>query len=261
MISRYIALDGTNNTRDLGGMRTKDGRTIKPGRLIRSSRLSGLGDLEWVSKNVGLVVDLRSSREIEEEPDPVIPGTEYLHLPIFELQAEGVTRDKKSERGFMVVTDPDAAMERMASVYLRFITTEFCLSQYRRLIRLLFEPRDKAVLWHCTAGKDRTGMAALFIQEILGVCRDDIMADYMITNEYLKDEVAGHLKERALRQGSKLDEASKNAMLCLLESREEYPRRLYAKADELYGSFDSFIRDGLGISASEREEFRNMYLE
>ncbi|MBQ1892019.1 MAG: tyrosine-protein phosphatase, partial [Firmicutes bacterium] len=94
VISTYIPVEGLNNTRDLGGMITKDGRRIKPHRLIRSSRLSKLKDAEWISENVALAVDLRSSREIEEEPDPVIPGVEYLHLPIFELQAEGVTRDK-----------------------------------------------------------------------------------------------------------------------------------------------------------------------
>ena len=261
MISTYIPVEGLNNTRDLGGMITKDGRRIKPHRLIRSSRLSKLKDAEWISENVALAVDLRSSREIEEEPDPVIPGVEHLHLPIFELQAEGVTRDKRSERGFMTVSDPKAAMDRMASVYLRFITTEFCLSQYRRLIRLLLEPREKAVLWHCTAGKDRTGIAALMIQEILGVDRDSIMADYMITNEYLKDEVSEHLQDRARRQGSPLDEETEKAMLALLLAYEEYPAAFYKKADELYGSFDAFIRDGLGLCDAEREKFRDLYLE
>lgn len=261
VISRYIDLKGMNNTRDLGGMRTRDGRKIKPNRLIRSARLSKLKDTAWFTENVGLLVDFRSSREVEEEPDPIIPGVENLHLPIFEMQASGVTRDKESERTIMAPSDPEVALERMASVYVRFVAEEFSLSQYRRFLRLLFEQREKAVVWHCTAGKDRTGAAALFIQELLGVSREDIMADYMATNEFLTDETREHLDARARQLGRPLEAAEEEAMLCFLGANEEYPRRVYAKAEELYGSFDAFIRDGLQISDAEREQFRQMYLE
>ena len=61
-------------------------------------------------------------------------------------------------------------------MYARFVNDDFSLSQYRRFIGLLSEPREKAILWHCTAGKDRTGTGAMFIQELLGVGREDIMA-------------------------------------------------------------------------------------
>ena len=146
-------------------------------------------------------------------------------------------------------------------MYLRFVAEEFSLNQYRRFMRLLFQPRDKAVLWHCTAGKDRTGIAALFIQELLGVSREDIMADYLSTNEFLTDETRQHLDTRAGQLGRPLTEPEEKAMLAFLGASEEYPLRVYAKAEELYGSFDGFIRDGLGISDAERETFRQMYLE
>ncbi len=85
--SKYIHIPGMNNTRDLGGMRTKDGRTVRPNMLYRSSKLSKLEDRDWFTRNVALVVDMRSSMEINENPDPHIPGVGYLHLPIFEMQA------------------------------------------------------------------------------------------------------------------------------------------------------------------------------
>ena len=84
-ISRYIDLKGMNNTRDLGGMLTKDGRRIKANKLIRSGRLRDLRDRAWFTENVGLVVDLRTTWEVGEEADPVISGVENLHLPIFEM--------------------------------------------------------------------------------------------------------------------------------------------------------------------------------
>ena len=258
VISRYIEIPGMNNTRDLGGMPTKDGRLIRPNMLYRSGRLNELQDPDWFTRNVGLVVDFRSSREVNENPDPEIPGVEYLHLPIFEMQAEGVTRDKESERR-MIAPDPETALERMAAVYGRFISDDFSLSQYRRFIRLLFEPREKAILWHCTAGKDRTGTAALFIQELLGVGREDIMADYLATNEYLKDEVRQFIERNAEQSGG-LDETAKKAMMAFMGAHERYILLVYAQAEARFGSFDAFLREGLGVSDDERAELRQRYL-
>ena len=148
----------------------------------------------------------------------------------------------------------------MASVYARFVTDVFCLSQYRRFIRLLFEPREKAILWHCTAGKDRTGTGALFIQELLGVGREDIMADYLITNVYLKDEVRHFIDMMAERSGD-MDEDAKKGMMAFMGAHEKYPLTVYAQAEAKYGSFDGFIRDGLGVTDAQREELRRRYLE
>ena len=259
IISRYIDIPGMNNTRDLGGMRTKDGRVIRSNMLYRSAKLSNLKDPDWFTRNVGLVVDMRSSKEIGENPDPAIPGVEYLHLPIFEIQATGVTRDSESDRR-MEAPDPETALARMASVYARFVADEFCLSQYRRFIDLLFEPREKAVLWHCTAGKDRTGTGALFIQELLGVGREDIMADYMITNVYLKDEVREFIDRIAEKNGG-MDEDAKKGMMAFMGAHEKYPLTVYAEAEARYGSFEIFLRDGLGVSDARREELRRRYLE
>ena len=261
VISTYLDIKGLNNTRDLGGMITKDGRKIRPGRLIRSSRLTDLGDPDWLAENVALVVDLRSSKEAGEEPDVVVPGVEYLHLPIFEVNGAGVSRDKESRKRLIDSSGPEESRECMASVYLRFVSDDFCLSQYRKFMHLLLEPREKAVLWHCTAGKDRTGTAALFIQELLGVGRDDIMADYLKTNDHLKEEIREILEMRAGELGRPMTETEVEMMFQFLRAYEEYPLRLYAKAEELYGSFDAFIREGLGISDEERETFRKMYLE
>ena len=260
VISRYVDIAGMNNTRDLGGMRTKDGRTIRPNMLYRSARLEKLQDPAWFTEHVGLVVDMRSSQDVREGPDPEIPGVEYLHLPIFEMQASGVTRDEESDRRmFGPPPDRETALQRMSEVYARFVSDEFCLTQYRRFVRLLFEPREKAILWHCTAGKDRTGTGALILQALLGVSREDILADYLATNEYLKDEIRGFVDMVAQQSGG-MDEKAREAMLAFMGADERYPLAVFAQAEALYGSFDGFIRDGLGVSDDEREELRRKYL-
>ncbi len=257
--SKYIHIPGMNNTRDLGGMRTKDGRTVRPNMLYRSSKLSKLEDRDWFTRNVALVVDMRSSREINENPDPQVPGVDYLHLPIFEMQAVGVSRDRESDRRAAAL-DMETAIKSMSSVYARFVNDEFCLYQYRRFIRLLFEPREKALLWHCSAGKDRTGTGALFILELLGVDREDILADYLMTNEYLKDEIREFVDRAAERSGG-MDDAAREALTVLMGAHERYPLTVYETAEARYGSFDAFLREGLGVSDDEREELRRRYLE
>ena len=155
--------------------------------------------------------------------------------------------------------DPSLA-EEYAVLHARFVSDDFCLSQYRRFVRLLFEPREKAILWHCTAGKDRTGTGALIIQEMLGVGREDIMADYLITNVYLKEEVSRFIDMIAEREGG-MDENAKQAMFAFMGAHEKYPLTVYAEAEARYGSFDAFIRDGLGVTDAEREALRQRYLE
>jgi protein-tyrosine phosphatase len=257
--SKYIDVPGLNNTRDLGGMRTKDGRAVRPNMLFRCAKLNGLKDPDWFARNVGIIVDMRSSQEVEETPDPDIPGVEHLHLPIFEMQATGVTHDEESDRK-LGAPDPQAALKSVEAVYARFVSDEFCIAQYRRFIRLLFEPREKAVLWHCAGGKDRTGVGALLIQELLGVSREDIMADYLSTNVYLKDEI-DHLMDMMAEKSEGMSEDGIKAMRVFFDAREEYLLTLYSEAEKKYGGIDGFIRDGLGVSDAERELLRKKYLE
>ena len=264
IMSRRIILQGLNNTRDLGGMPAADGRIIRPGLLIRSGHLYSASpdDIVWLSGHVALIVDFRTPQEKEEKPDPEIPGVSYLHLPAFESLSAGVSRDEKSnEEAFaMVAGNPDGALEYMKSTYRGFVENKFTLSRYSRFVHLLLESRDSAVLWHCTAGKDRAGFASVIVEEMLGVDRADIKADYLATNEFLASEIS-QLNEMVGRQMGGLNKKSEKALDWLFGAHEEFLDAALEKADEIYGSFDDFIRDGLDISDMEREKLKMMYLE
>ena len=264
VISRRIALEVPANTRDLGGMIGIGGRKIVSGKLFRSGNLYGASeaDLKYLAENVALVVDLRSDKEREEKPDPVIEGAESLWLPVFEKREIGGSRDKQADRtSFEVAAKaPDMARDKMLGVYKRCSVSEHTLSQYSRLVKLLLEPRDKAVLWHCTAGKDRTGIGSLIIQTLLGVSREDILADYLKTNEYIKEEVSGLYKLFEKRLGG-LDERTETALGYLFGAHKEYLDAVYDTTEAQYGSFDAFLEKGLGISPAERAKLQEMYLE
>ena len=256
-----MELQNLHNTRDLGGMRTKDGRVVKAGRLIRSGELHGASpsDIRWLSDHVSLIVDFRTAEKRKGVPDPVLPKVENLHLPVLESLTAGISRDAKSDREAfaMIAREPGKARDFMIGNYRKLITSDYSRSQYAAFIRLLMQPRKGAVLWHCTAGKDRAGFAAVIVQEILGVSRRDILADYLKTNECLKEEYQ-HLRKTALRQAEQVNE---QAMRYLFGAHDEYLSAIYSTVEDAFGSFDGFITDGLGIGNAEREALRNVYLE
>lgn len=262
-VSKQLSLAGLNNTRDLGGMRTRDGRQIVSGKLIRSGHLySATGeDLALLSEKVELIIDFRTEQERREKPDPSMVGAEYLHLPIFESLAAGVTREETSDaQAFtMVAREPDKARRYMQNTYLGFVTNPFSLSQYSRFLRLLLISREKGILWHCTAGKDRAGFASVLVQELLGVDREDIFADYLKTNQCLHEEILQLCNMVGQSMGG-LDEKSAKALDYLFGAHEEYLAGLYEKVDETCGSFSAFLTDKLSLTREEIEQLQALFL-
>ena len=262
-MSRKIELQGLNNTRDLGGMRGADGGRIISGKLIRSGHLhdATAADLEYLSGNVCLVVDLRTKPEIEEKPDPFIENVENLCLPVLERLAAGVSREAESDKAAfaMVASDPELAEQYMLRTYSSLITSDYSISQYRRFVQLLFHKREKAVLWHCTAGKDRAGLATVIVQELLGVDRSDIYEDYLKTNEYLSEEISRICKMISLQIGSE-DEKTEKALRCLFGVEKQYLDTVYRKIEEVYGGFKGFLTKGLYLEEADCDALRNTYL-
>ena len=257
-----MVFEKLNNTRDLGSMKTASGEQIKPGRLIRSGRLclASEADKERLTGLVSVIVDFRSARELAESPDPVIPGAESVHFPIFREREAGVTRDKESEREAMRLAfeDPEATMGIMRRIYGDFAADDFAVSQYRRFVRIIIDGAEGAVLWHCTAGKDRAGFASVIVQELLGVDQAAIMADYLLTNENIREE-CDELIQSAVQRSSGSERAERAARL-FFSAQREFLEATYEKAEALYGSFDGFLSQALGVTDADRAKLKQMYL-
>ncbi|MBR2532890.1 MAG: tyrosine-protein phosphatase [Lachnospiraceae bacterium] len=263
-MSTRLSLEKLSNTRDLGGMRNAGGHTVRPGMLIRSGHLyfAGDNDILTLSDTVSEIVDFRADQERTEKPDPVIPGAANIHIPIVEDLTAGIARDRKSDKAAfaLISAGPEAARKYMIRMYENFVTNDFCVSQYRRFVRLLMEPHEKAVLWHCTAGKDRAGFASVIVQEMLGMDHETILADYLQTNRYLEAEIQQLMKMAGAKLGG-LDENAKTVLGYAFGAYEEYLDAVYAAARERYGGFDGFIRNGLLIGEDEADRFREKYLQ
>ena len=253
-----------NNTRDLGGIATTDGKHIVRGKLIRSGRL-GIGseeDIRKISETVSAVVDFRSDNEKSESPDPDIEGVESFHIPVIEDLAAGVSRDQKSdEEAFMMLSnDPDGALRYMCRTYEDFVTSESALKGYRQFVDLLLEGREKAILWHCTAGKDRAGFAAAIVLEMLGVDRETIIQNYLKTNDLIEDDI-NRMVGMFFKMTGSGDKNTESALRYMFSARREYLDAAFDCIEHKYGDFRGFLTDGLGVSDEDIARMRKMYLE
>ena len=253
-----------NNTRDLGGIAATDGKHITYGKLIRSGRL-GTGseeDIRTIGDLVSAVVDFRSDNEKSETPDPEIKGVESFHIPIIEDLAAGVSRDQKSdEEAFMMLAnDPDGALKYMCRTYEGFVTSESARKGYRRFVDLLLEGREKAILWHCTAGKDRAGFAAAIVLEMLGVDRETIIQNYLKTNDLIEDDI-NRMVSMFFKMTGSSDKNTESALRYMFSAKREYLEAAFNCVEHKYGDFKGFLTEGLGISDEDITRMRNMYLE
>ncbi len=178
---RRVALEGTFNFRDLGGYGTVHGRRVKWGEVYRSDNLSRLTDNAVgmiASMGIRLVCDLRSDGEAESRPNrlPENQGIETCHLPVVQGKIDGI-----------------AAFEKIKQGDTSWFTDDFMLNGYLNgmdgfaeiwgnLISRLAEKDSRAMVFHCSAGKDRTGIAAALILSVLGVPEDTIIADHQMSN-------------------------------------------------------------------------------
>jgi protein tyrosine/serine phosphatase len=186
----WINLEGAVNVRDLGGLPTSDGGTIAAGQLLRSENLQELtgNDIARLVEEIGVttVVDLRSSGEIATEgPAPLdaLPGVRHAHHPVLreylhvdsEAAVALLTKAIEADRARY----PD---DHLAGHYLGYLENR--PDQVAGAMRAITTAPGAAIV-HCAAGKDRTGVVVALALSVAGVGADDIVADYMATNERL----------------------------------------------------------------------------
>ena len=264
MLSTRLEFDNLPNIRDLGGMVTKDGHRIKSGILFRGGRLceASENDKEKLAGMLDLVLDFRSEDEVVRHPDPDIPGIKNIHMSIYD---NTFRPDKKIEKTAIdpegkPMHDAERTKRSMCSMYLQFAENDYSKKQYERFLRYLLSDQYHGVLWHCTAGKDRTGVGAAILQKILGVSDEDIFADYMLTNNYMGTEVE-QAKAEFKEEWGYLTEENERALEYLHRTHEDYIRTVLTRIDELFGSFENYITEGLHITKEEEELLKQKYLE
>ncbi|WP_161600804.1 tyrosine-protein phosphatase [Teichococcus oryzae] len=245
-LPRRIDLAGCSNLRDLGGYRGADGRRVRMGQLFRASSLAALTDADLeILGGLGLrtVVDLRGVAERERAPSCLLgPPPEVVSLPV-EPTVGASLRDLLL-RGNATGEDVLALLARAYDAY----ATEK-LPQFRALLALAAAPERRPLLFHCTAGKDRTGFASALLLIALGVEREVVIEDYLATNRLWR-------RERSLPPGTPdaVAEALLSAHAPLLEAALD--RAMAGHRDEA-----GFLAGALGLGPAALHALRAALLE
>ncbi|MFJ6212151.1 tyrosine-protein phosphatase [Streptomyces sp. NPDC092296] len=285
MAARSLGLRGAANARDLGGYRTSDGRALRHGVALRSDALHRLTgpDLDTLTA-LGLrqVVDLRSLAEVRENGPDRVPGLPVAELDAAEHSAEPVTVSPPEPGGvtlhhlpiysehfdiYVALRDAlaarDPAAQRallgdgggaaiMDGLYRWFVTDAVIRDRFARVLRLLAQPGGTPLLFHCTAGKDRTGWTAALLLTALGVDRDTVFDDYLLTNERhsgIVTQIMDSFGTRGIMQEPEL-------ILPVYRAEPAYLAASFAEVEAGWPSFDAFLVDGLGLDDSVRDGLR-----
>lgn len=275
-IGERIPLQGTINTRDLGGYTTEDGRKVRFKRVIRTDNLSRLTD-EDITFLVGQFnpkydIDLRSSSECLNKQDKPIPGCELIYLPVSEdLDNNGIehpheefitdSHDLDGLIHFIYILSKDGDVTKaMENSYINFISTDCGKRNYRRFFEILKDNREGSVLFHCADGKDRAGLAAAMFLLILGVDEETVKKEYLLTNDNTWDKAISrynYLKNDCGIQNEKL----LNSVKMLAGVRINWLNAALDKINLGFGGIENYFTEQLGFSKEDIKSLRDNYLE
>lgn len=245
--SKVVPVQGATNFRQLGGYATQQGTHVKSGKLFRSGELSKLTDADvklLADQHINHIVDFRNDQEVATAKDRLPAGAAYLQLPAgSENLGNFMSTLPKLTTGDSLMTSFYSQTSHLKAKYQPFFQ------------ELLKTPDNSALLFHCTAGKDRTGIGAAMLLYVLGVPGETIMTDYLASNDYRKAEnekmVAGMTKMGIKEQVAK----------DITGVKEIYLQATYMAIVKQYSSMDNFISKELGLTAADIALLRKKYTE
>lgn len=244
---RLVHVQGAINFRDIGGYKTTDGKTVRWNRIFRSAAIDKLtdGDMDSISaRRISAVIDFRGQQESAAAPDRLLPGTDYTLSPAGSdsLPRPDQIAARIREGGFLEQMYGDGGIPYFGE-------------RYRPLFRKLLVLNDSAaLLYHCTGGRDRTGMATALLLYTLGVPQATIEADFTASNVYLEPMMGKMMAPLAQMAGLSTTEVRK-----AMELRPELIRIFFGALKKHYGSIDGFLEQEMGIGAAEKAMLRNKY--
>ncbi|MGW1014185.1 tyrosine-protein phosphatase [Streptomyces termitum] len=239
------------NLRDLGGLPLGGGRSVRAGLVLRSAQLDRLDPTEAPVAGLGLrtVVDLRTAAERADRPDRLPVGARLLVADVLadHLAASGLP---PAARLKTLLGDPALAeehlgggrvVEAMRGTYRAFVTSDSARASYRSLLVELGTPGGGPLLFHCTAGKDRTGWAATVVLALLGADEGTVREEYLSVNPAVRQAFAPMI-EGFIAQGGDPD-----LVLAMVGVLPEYLDAGLEEVAKRYGSVERYVRDGLGV--------------
>jgi len=244
-LPRVIPLEGAANLRDLGGYVGAEGRRVRFGRLYRSASPAALSAADHAriqALGIRTICDFRGRRERERALYDEALAAKIHAIPI-EPKVGGSVREIMATRE---ATGEDV-FELLRRAYRAYVTD--CAPVYARFLSVLLDPEAPPVLFHCTAGKDRTGFAAALVLGLLGVDFTEIRADYLASNRLWAPDAA----MRAAVPGA--------AGEVLFAVHAELLEEAFGLIGERWGSLEAYAEAMLGVDGAALDRLRRLYLE
>jgi len=248
---REIRVAGAANFRDLGGYATADGRHVKWGCVYRSADISKLTDADLdtlKARHIRYDVDLRGVQESAQAPDRINPGMDYTLCPAGSDSVNGAMFRR-------LASVSPAGGDSLMRVF--YSNTDYLTPRYKPFFdKLAAVPAGEALLFHCTAGKDRTGIGAALVLYALGVPYATIRKDYEATNYYRARE-----NERVMKGMVAQANVSEPVARALLSANGDWLDVTFQAIREKYGSVDRYLSGQLGLDEERLRLLREKYLE
>lgn len=270
---RTLPVEGMNNFRDMGGYEAENGKTVKWGMLYRSDHIYNATDagVAYLKKlDIHTIIDYRSDDEISKYPNKIIDkGIKTYQLDpaahAAELAAQ-FTSSKKDEDTNLInkiieqkekgtlVNHADVVLEQ----YRTFANKENSKQAFGEMLRITANPDAPAVLQHCRGGKDRTGFGAVLVLGTLGVQKEELVKDYMLTEENRRE------RNRVKMEGYKKltdDKEVLDHLYSFIDTRSEFIATSIDAITGKYGSIEKYVMEELGITREMIDAMKDRYLE
>ncbi|MCD1116529.1 tyrosine-protein phosphatase [Chryseobacterium turcicum] len=247
-----VLIKKATNFRTVGNIKNSDGRILKEGKFYRSAHLHKLKKKSFEAfENLGIkeIIELRNSKEISQKPDVIPQNVDYKNYSAFEDEGDQLNHAKKLVlKGKVKGSDAD---QRMLDFYKTYATENPEI--IKKIIHQILDA-ENPVLYHCTAGKDRTGIITALILTILKFDKATIENDYLLSNNYREKLVQKrlHLAHNLHFIYPKMD---LNVIEKLSWVEKNYLDAAFLEINKKYGSMDVYIHEKLEISENKRNEY------
>ena len=266
---KRLLVKGLKNTRDVGQVYTTDGRKVKSNVLFRSGRIDKLSNKkikEFLDEyNIKTIIDLRTLIEVQESKHFQYPEyVNYYHIPVLNKQFFGITHENNSMARVMLnqrhkITEYGSGEEYMISMYKNIVFDKSSQQHFKTLFEILCKDVDGATMYHCTGGKDRTGITTLYLYTLLGVSEEEILEEFA-SSDYFNSRY-NRTRERLIKIFMPTSKRTKALLVALLHAKREYLEAVIKMIKDQYGSVLNFLFKEVGITREMQEKLKLNYLE
>ena len=197
--------------------------------------------------HIKVVIDLRTKQEHDSEPDYDLPGVKNIHIPLITMEEMGASSTEEGK-------ETAAANQRLPDMYkyYRLFVKQIRKEAWTNIFNVLLQ-EDGAIMFHCTQGKDRTGITSALILTLLGASKEEIYHDYLLTNSYL------HIPFKYRLYSLKFKGELRKKFMALFKADKALLDTSFEEINNIYGSIDNFYKDICSLDESKIEKLKEKY--